>query len=86
MFRGNIWGFPKTRGTFFSIPIVWTNCTVEPILGSPILGNCHVAGVVGLVVPGGVALKVHRNLWNNIGYSQNYGPLWVVDYIMAPKI
>ena len=54
-------------------------CTLEPFLGSPILGNCHVAGVVGLVVPCAVALKVHRNLWNNMGYSQNYGPLWVVD-------
>ena len=36
-------GFPKTRGTVLGVPIIRAYGILGPILGPPILGNCHIS-------------------------------------------
>ena len=39
--KGNIWGFPKIRGTFLGVPIIRTVVYLGLYWGPPILGNYH---------------------------------------------
>ena len=41
-----IWGFPKIRGTFFGGPNNKDHSILGSILGSPILRNYHILGLV----------------------------------------
>ena len=44
-----MWGFPKIRGTFLGVPIIWIIVFLGLYWVPPILGNYHVGDRVGYI-------------------------------------